>query len=198
GGCVPSTVRTALGTLTDLDRASFIDLGCGKGRAMAVALEFPFRAIIGLEMNASLVATALANAAIVRRSHPNSPEWRVLRADATAPEAPEGDIVYFLANPFGRGPMEQLLAHIQKQMAPGRRIFVVYENPVQGLVFDNDPGFSRWYAAHLPYDADEIGFGPDETESVVIWAAGTATPSPHKTSGVIAVKDEVMRAEVEG
>ena len=40
----------------------FLDLGCGKGRALALASLFPFTRIIGVELGASLAAHALASA----------------------------------------------------------------------------------------------------------------------------------------
>src|SRR5438105_11506431 len=45
----------------DLSRLTFIDLGCGKGRALMLAAEHPFRRIIGVEFAEPLVATARAN-----------------------------------------------------------------------------------------------------------------------------------------
>ena len=35
----------------DLDQYSFIDLGCGKGRTLLVAVQLPFKEVIGVELS---------------------------------------------------------------------------------------------------------------------------------------------------
>ncbi|MEA3004764.1 MAG: hypothetical protein QOI94_33, partial [Acidobacteriaceae bacterium] len=55
-GSQPSIVRRALSALGDIRDYVFVDLGCGKGRATTVSSEFPFRAVIGVELSAALVA----------------------------------------------------------------------------------------------------------------------------------------------
>ena len=46
-GSQPSVLRLALAALPPVDSCTFLDLGCGKGRALLVASEFPFRDICG-------------------------------------------------------------------------------------------------------------------------------------------------------
>jgi hypothetical protein len=46
---------------------------------------------------------------------------------------------------------------------------VVIINPVWGAVFDASSSLKRAHALTIPYAATEIGFGPDESDSVVIW-----------------------------
>jgi hypothetical protein len=70
-----------------------------------------------------------------------------------------------------------------------QEIFVVYCNPVFGDVLDASPALSRWYANLIPYDPAEIGFGPDQEDTVVIWhSARHARPTPHsRTERKIAI-----------
>jgi SAM-dependent methyltransferase len=63
----PSIVRRGLSALGNIRDYVFVDLGCGKGRATTVAGEFPFRAVVGVELSAALAATARANAATIAR-----------------------------------------------------------------------------------------------------------------------------------
>src|SRR5579883_1856526 len=66
----PSIIRAALRALPPLEGFTFIDLGCGKGRALIVATEFPFRAICGIEYSDELAAVARRNAARIERRYP--------------------------------------------------------------------------------------------------------------------------------
>src|SRR5215813_5887764 len=45
----------------DYPRITFLDLGCGKGRAILVAAEYPFRAVIGVEFAVKLHEAAARN-----------------------------------------------------------------------------------------------------------------------------------------
>src|SRR5215472_14564615 len=48
---------------------AFLDLGCGKGRALLLASEFNFREVIGVELNPELAATALRNVDLWNHAH---------------------------------------------------------------------------------------------------------------------------------
>src|ERR1700722_14380406 len=69
-GSQPSMVRCALQQLGDLRDHAFIDIGCGKGRPMIVATEFPFREVIGYDLAERLVDIANRNAQIVAHRFP--------------------------------------------------------------------------------------------------------------------------------
>lgn len=196
-GCVPSIVATALGKIPSLDGAAFIDLGCGKGRALLVAHGYPFASVTGIEMNQQLVLAARANAEIVREKRPDGPPIQVLQGDASTPQAPgAGDLIYFMYHPFGRDLVARLCAHLAGPAQKPRRLFVIYENPVYGDVFDTSTAFTRWYAATLPHAAEEIGFGYDDTETIAIWANEAAGPTPHNPGGAILVTKPDRRADM--
>lgn len=42
-------------------------------------------------------------------------------------------------------------------------------HPICGEIFDRSPRLRRWFAGVFPYASDEMGFGPEEQEAVVIW-----------------------------
>jgi hypothetical protein len=62
GGSQPSIVYTGLAALGDVRNNTFVDLGCGKGRAITVASEFPFRKIVGIELSADLASQNMSSA----------------------------------------------------------------------------------------------------------------------------------------
>src|ERR1700692_2548155 len=66
-GSQPSVIRRAITALGKTDEYQFVDLGCGKGRAMIVASEFPFRSISGVELSPSLAKIARQNMDRVER-----------------------------------------------------------------------------------------------------------------------------------
>ena len=47
-----------------LERTAFVDIGAGKGRAMLLAAEMPFRRIVGVELHPQLAAVARRNLAV--------------------------------------------------------------------------------------------------------------------------------------
>lgn len=172
-GCQPACVRKALSTIPDPSRYSFIDLGCGKGRAMIVAAELPFRKIVGVDISKSLIKIAEGNARILRLAHPERPRIEPRYGDATKAKLPSGARVVFLYHPFGRPLVEQVVSRLLREAeAQGEELFIVYENPVHFGVLDAMSGLERWYAASVPCAPDEAGFAPEDHDVVVVWRAG--------------------------
>jgi SAM-dependent methyltransferase len=60
-GAAPSVIRKSLSLVNIEGNAEFIDLGCGKGRPLIVAAEFPFRALTGIELSPYLCGIARRN-----------------------------------------------------------------------------------------------------------------------------------------
>src|SRR6059058_302579 len=50
-------------THAPLEEYSFVDLGCGKGRAVMMASEFRFREVVGVELHSGLAGIAQSNLA---------------------------------------------------------------------------------------------------------------------------------------
>lgn len=176
-GSQPSLLRLALAQLPALDTCAFVDLGCGKGRALLVASEFPFHDILGVELSAPLARIAGRNAARIARRFPQRTAIAIAVADASTFPLPAGNLVLFLYHPFGAALVERVVTCVEAALATERRVvYVVYYNPVAGHCFDASSRLRRRYARMLPYAADERGFGPDDTDTVVIWEGGSAAP----------------------
>lgn len=196
-GSQPGVLRTVLQTLPGIDSCSFLDLGCGKGRPLFVASEFPFRELIGVELSPPLADTARRNAAIIAQRHPRRVPVQIVTGDATAFPLPVGDFVLFLYNPFGRTLIGKVVANVEAALRAGqRRVYIVYYNPVFGDRFDASPMLSRRYAQTVPYAADEVGFGPDPADSVIIWEPGDGRPLPGAAAKIVITVPD-MRAELE-
>ena len=87
-GSQPSVIRKAIEVIPEIAGAHFIDLGCGKGRVVAVATEFPFASIGGVEISPRLVRRARANMKRLARSNPERVSPTITQGDASRPDLP--------------------------------------------------------------------------------------------------------------
>lgn len=123
--------------------ATFLDLGCGKGRALLLAAAYPFREVIGVEIAPTLHQIACANAVSFAAAHPEAPPIRVLLHDAARFELPPGPLVLYLYHPFCRPVLEQVVANLERSLGDQpRSIAVVYINDELRDVLDG-AGFLR-------------------------------------------------------
>lgn len=177
-GSQPGVLRAALATLPAVANGTFLDLGCGKGRALLVASEWPFRAIVGVELSPALAAIARRNAARMSALHPGRTAIQVVVGDASAFPLPPGDLVIFLYHPFGAELVARVVDTLEAALAAEpRQLYVIYYNPVAGACFDASPWLRRRFAGMLPYAADELGYGPDTEDTVVIWQGASQAPA---------------------
>jgi SAM-dependent methyltransferase len=199
GGSQPSVLREVLSRLPQPETCTFIDLGCGKGRPLLVASEFPFRDIVGVELSADLARVARANAAIAGARFPLRTPVRVEVGDATAYPLPAGNIVLFLYHPFGKEQVLKVVRALEAALAAERRaIYIVYYNPVHGGCFDDCQLLTRRFARMMPYAREERGYGPDLSDAVVVWQAGDApAPAPGAQARIV-VTNPGWRAELAG
>jgi SAM-dependent methyltransferase len=196
-GSQPSIIRTALDTLPPLPDFTFIDLGCGRGRPLLVASEYPFRSLIGVELSSSLVLDARKNMARLRQRYAQRPPIVIEQGDAAQFSIPGGHAVIFLYNPFGEEVIARVISRIEEAVAAGgRTIFVIYYNPVHGHAFDASPALKRYFAANVPYSPEELGYGPDIADSIVIWQAGGLVHAHADADAKIKITVPGLRAEL--
>ena len=197
GGSQPSVLREALKSLPPLEACAFIDLGCGKGRPLFVAAEFPFHSLVGVELSAGLAGIARRNARVMARRRPEAPPVHIVTGDATTFPLPDGPFVLFLYNPFGKALIEKIVANIEAALQADRRsIYVIYYNPVFGECFDASKLLSRRFARTLPYAEEDLGYGYDREDPVVIWETGDGRPAPGADARIV-VTNPGVRAELQ-
>jgi SAM-dependent methyltransferase len=111
---------------------SFVDLGCGKGRAVLIAAQFPFRRILGVELDPELCRIARANLAL-------KPDWAarisVLQQDAASVIYPDGPLLVFLFHPFFPRILRRVLANLERQLRRSPR--------EAWLLYANNPRYTR-------------------------------------------------------
>lgn len=140
-----------------IDEFTFIDLGAGMGRALLLASEFPFRKVIGVELNPKLARIARRNVASWKARGLAVTPIRVICGDAVEFKIPTGPCVAFMFNPFGAPVMRRLLNAWGKSMA-GRegQLDILYVNHEQELVLRRHPDLVRMFAGKVmrsPADA---------------------------------------------
>ena len=117
--------------LIDFADFVFVDLGSGKGRALLMASEYPFREIIGVEIQAELNAIAEQN---LQRFHPEQQKCtkiRTMRMDARDFEFPNEPLLLYLFNPFPEYVFETVLSNLRRSLeAHPRQAFVIYNTPL--------------------------------------------------------------------
>jgi SAM-dependent methyltransferase len=202
-GSQPSVIRRGLTVLPTIARGStFVDIGCGKGRGLAVASEFSFGDIYGVELLSKLAQVAEANMALLAARHPARTRPRVLQGDATQPPLPEaGDVAIYMYNPFSGELVDRLLDSLETHLerAPQLRAFVVYCNPVHGERLDARGRFRRYFAEQISFSEEEWSASPfgNTSDSLVIWQAGRELLKPRPGADrEIVVKIPNLAAEV--
>ncbi len=125
----PSDLRALIGMLAPLETRAFdfVDLGSGKGRALFVAAEFPFRRCVGVEFAKELHDVAVRNIGSYKSEARRCSDIRSVHADAAAFEFPLHPMVCFVNNPFGETLIAEMARRIDEsaRSAP-RACFLVY------------------------------------------------------------------------
>jgi SAM-dependent methyltransferase len=117
---------------------TFVDIGCGKGRALMLASAFPFRRLVGVEISPEFCEIARANTA--RR-----PDWSerifVINQDAVQFTFPDGPLLIFLYNPFTSTILRRVLSSLERQLrrAPREAYLIYGDNPHYEKVLQQFP-----------------------------------------------------------
>jgi SAM-dependent methyltransferase len=148
--------------------ATFIDLGCGKGRAVLLASEYPFPHVVGVEIAPQLQRIAVENvarytAARTAEERDRVAPMRVLLEDAAHYRFPSGPLVVYLYHPFCRPVLEKVLRNLGRSLAEEPRdAAVIYINHELRDALDRAPYLQQAWSATVEMDitdrlADRIG-----------------------------------------
>jgi SAM-dependent methyltransferase len=151
----------------------FVDVGAGKGRALLLASELPFRKVIGVELSAELARTARRNAARWRALGKPRAEIRVMHQDALAFSWPRPPLLVYLYNPFQCELVEGILDRIEARIASGRKslgkakpgpgsasVDLLYVNPICADVLSRRRGCSLVWTARIDMDEADQAADP--------------------------------------
>lgn len=104
---------------------SFVDLGSGKGRVLLVGSEYPFQAIVGVEISPQLSAIATDNIGRYRPSRRQCQNVRVENVDATAFAFPQTPLLVHLYHPFEPTLTAAVLARLEESVTRAPRPVVI-------------------------------------------------------------------------
>src|SRR6201994_592980 len=144
----PSVFHSIMQTLRDRQgvdyrRFSFVDVGSGKGRALLLASDYPFREIIGVELSPALDRVARANIARYTGGRYRVPVSSI-HGDAAVYQWPPSPLVIYMWNAFTGPVMEQVFHNLEASLAQlPRELYVVYIHPELEVMLEGLPWLNR-------------------------------------------------------
>ena len=106
---------------------TFIDLGAGKGRALLMASDYPFKKVIGVEFMPDLCRAAQENIVNYASDRRKCAQVEMACMDARDYEFPDGSLVVYLFNPFSEPVFVKVMENLRRSLdqAP-REVYVAY------------------------------------------------------------------------
>lgn len=109
---------------------TFIDIGCGKGRALIVAAHFGFQELTGVEFIATHCQDAQKQIHKIEKLF-NKALFHIICMDATQYEIPDHAQTLFFYNPFNEEVMNKVIQNIRESLVRKKRqLFVIYFSPL--------------------------------------------------------------------
>ena len=133
----------------DFSGFMFVDVGSGKGRALLMASEYPFRGILGIESIAELHRAAEDNIRVWQSSARTASTQRcrqieAVLADAREFEFPEEPLVLYFFNPLPERAFSETIERLTNSLARAPRpLWIVYHHPLLEGVLRRSPAFAR-------------------------------------------------------
>jgi SAM-dependent methyltransferase len=152
-----------------IEAYSFVDVGAGKGRALLLATELPFRKIIGVELSAELASIAQRNAARWSRATRAKAKIRVVQQDAAKFRWPRTPLLVYLYNPFACTLIAQMAENLAAVAASGSGLVdMLYVNPTCSDTLTSQGLFVRLWTARIPMDEADQKADPYGTTSDLV------------------------------
>ncbi len=152
-----------------IEAYTFIDVGSGKGRAVLLASELPFRKAIGVELNDELAGIAQQNVTRWNRIRKPKTKIRVVQEDAMKFQWPRTPLLVYLYNPFACSLIEQMAENIAATSVAGSGLVdLLYVNPTCADTLASQPLFTRLWTGRIPMDAADQKADPYGTTSDLV------------------------------
>jgi SAM-dependent methyltransferase len=154
-----------------IEAYSFVDVGAGKGRALLLAAELPFRKIIGVELSEELSRIAQKN--ITRWCQVARPKAkiRVVKGDAAKFRWPRTPLLVYLYNPFACSLVAQMAENVAAAAESSSGLVdLLYVNPTCTDTLTSQGLFVRTWTARIPMDEADQMADPYGTTSDLVSA----------------------------
>jgi len=141
-------------SVAHIEAYSFVDVGAGKGRALLLAAELPFRKVIGVELSEDLAGIAQKNTAIWKRLARPRAKIRVMHEDAAEFRWPRTPLLVYLNNPFDCALVERLVSQLAAVAISGPGLIdILYVNPACTETLVHRGIFKLLWNAQIEMDA---------------------------------------------
>jgi SAM-dependent methyltransferase len=173
---IPATAR--------VEAYTFVDVGAGKGRALLLAAEIPFRKVVGIELNEDLARIAQRNVTLWTHATRSRENIRVLPQDALEFRWPRAPLLVYLNNPFDCELVEELAARLAAVAAAGPSLVdLLYVNPACADTLTGPANYKLLWNAQIRMDvpdqrADPYGAVSDRVAAFRFRAARPGGTSP--------------------
>ena len=120
----------------DWSKFAFVDLGCGKGKVLLMAAQFPFMRIVGVEFADELAQKARRNIASYHGPR-RCPALEVITSDGAQYEFPPDPLVLYCFDSFPETVLRVVLKNLQHSLEVlPREVYLIYTHPVKDAVFE--------------------------------------------------------------
>jgi len=122
----------------------FLDLGCGKGKALLVASEFSFKELRGVEFAKELCEIARNNIAAYKTKTGVSCQFQIIESDVINYVINTDENVFFMFNPFDEIILNKVLHNIESSLLIyPRKILIIYYYPINKHVIESSNIFVK-------------------------------------------------------
>jgi SAM-dependent methyltransferase len=163
-GVAPSVFHAIIGAMQtrlrlDCRRFCFVDIGSGKGRALLLASDYPFREVRGVELSPELDRIARNNIARYAKTKGGlraRPPVISMQGDATEFSWPPGPLIVYMWNAFTRPVMERVFRNLESSLKQQpRELYLVYIHPELEAMLEELPWLPRLWREEFAMSDDD-------------------------------------------
>jgi hypothetical protein len=163
----------------DFAHFSFVDVGSGKGRALLLASDYPFREIVGIELSHELERIARANIAQYTEARPGPPVIS-LQGDAADFSWPSGPLVIYMWNAFTEPVMERVFHNLEASLAQEpREVYLIYMHPELESMLAEIPWLIQLWQDEFPMSEEDYAAWAFPTRVEISALYRAVAPNPN-------------------
>jgi SAM-dependent methyltransferase len=146
-GFRPTRVRPLKKLLNSLEfprNSVFVDLGCGKGRALVIAAEYGFKKVVGVEFSSVLCKEAKKNLSTYLQKQEIDLEYEIIESDVCDYENKDDENIFYLFDPFDDVVLSRVLKNLDLSIEKKKRkIWLIYNNPTFRTVIEKQGNYKK-------------------------------------------------------
>jgi SAM-dependent methyltransferase len=146
-GFRPTRVRPLKKLLNNLEfprNSVFVDLGCGKGKALVIAAEYGFKRVVGVEFSPVLCREAKEKISVYIRNQGINVDFEIIESDVCEYEIKDDENIFYLYDPFDDIVMRRVLRNLDISIEKKKRkMWLIYNNPNFRTVIEEQGNFKK-------------------------------------------------------